>query len=217
MQQAIQTLGYPIYECWYYTHTLSQAIQAYRYFNKEITYSDDLYDLIKVQGQPNYPCHPKMEILIDSFQKTEIVFLEIQTNKNYEYNGIFLNQECNQVKTMSCVKLSHDSKSDLLDKMKIIESMYHCPVVFVPHVYSDKWLKTMPGLSVRKGIEDAVIEFCSQADNRFMFIPSVVINQYGDEMMLMTKSGQVDPNHYSEFGRYIIAKEFEKIIQQIVG
>jgi len=217
IQQAIQTLGYPINECWYYTHTLSQAIQACRYFRKELNYPDDIYDLVKIQGNANYPAHPKIEKLIESFSKTKIVFLEIQTNKNYEYNGFFLNQECKKIKEIGGVKLHQDSKEDLKNKMSIVEGMYHCPVVFVPHVCCDNWLKTMPGLVTRKHIEEAVIEFYSDKPSRLIFRPSVLVNEYGDKMMLTTRDGDVDPNHYSEFGRNLVAQEFQKIIESTVG
>ncbi len=217
IQQAIQTLGYPINECWYYTHTLSQAIQACKYFRGELSYPDDIYDLIKIQGNINYPAHPKIENLIDSFNKAKIVFLEIQTNKNYEYNGFFLNQECKKIKEIDGVKFYQDSKEDLKNKMSIVEQIYHCQVVFVPHVYCDNWLKTMPGLSIRKYIEEAVTEFCSDKFSRLMFRPSALVNEYGDKMMLTTRDGNVDPNHYSEFGRNLIAQEFKKIIEKKIG
>jgi hypothetical protein len=217
IQQAIQTLGYPINECWYYTHTLSQAIQACKYFRGEINYSDYIYDLVKIQGNVNYPAHPKTEKLIESFSKTKIVFLEVQTNKNYEYNGFFLNQECKEAREVNGVRTYQDSKEDLKNKMSIIEKLYHCPVVFVPHVICDNWLKTMPGLVVRKSIEEAIIEFCSDKSGRLMFKPSTLVNNYGDKMMMMTKSGTVDPNHYSEFGRHLVAKEFREIIEKTIG
>jgi hypothetical protein len=216
IQQAIQTLGYPINECWYYTHTLSQAIQACKYFRGEINYPDYIYDLVKIQGNINYPAHPKTEKLIESFSKAKIVFLEIQTNKNYEYNGFFLNQECKKIKEIDGVKLHQDSKEDLQNKMSIVEETYHCPVVFVPHAYCDNWLKIIPGLAIRKQIEEAVIEFCSDKPNRLMFRPSTLINKHGDKMMLTTRDGDVDPNHYSEFGQKIVANEFNRLIETTV-
>ena len=217
IQQAIQTLGYPIYECWYYTHTLSQAIQACKYFRGELNYPDNIYDLVKIQGNPNYPVHPKIKTLIDSFNKAKIIFLEVQTNKNYEYNGFFLNQECKKSKEVDGVKFYQDSKEDLKNKMSIVEEIYLCPVVFVPHVFCDNWLKIMPGLSVRRSIEEALIEFCSEKPNRLMFRPSALVNEYGDKMMLTTRDGDVDPNHYSEFGRNLVAQEFQKLIESTVG
>jgi hypothetical protein len=217
IQQAIQTLGYPIYDCWYYIHTLSQAIQACKYFKGELNYTKDEYDLVKIQGNPNYPVHPKMETLTDSFSQAKIVFLEIQTNKNYEHNGLFFNQECSKVKEIKDIQFYSDSKEDLKNKMAIIEEMYDRPVVFVPHACCDSWLKSMPGLSTRKLIEEAVIEFCLDKPNRLKFIPSVLINKHGDRMMLETKSGTVDPNHYSEFGRRLVAEEFRNIIETIIG
>jgi hypothetical protein len=218
IQQAIQTLGYPISECWYYTHTLSQAIQACKYFRGELNYPDSIYDLVKIQGNINYPAHPKIESLIDSFNKAKIVFLEIQTNKNYEYNGFFLNQECKEAREVDGIKLHQDSKEDLINKMSIVEELlYHCPVVFVPHVFCDNWLKIMPGLAVRKYIEEAVIEFCSDKPSRLMFRPSTLINEYGDKMMLTTMDRNVDTNHYSDFGRNLVAQEFKQIIERTIG
>ena len=217
IQQAIQTLGYPINKCWYYTHTLSQAIQACKLFRGDLSYPDGIYDLVKIQGNPNYPAHPKMENLIQNFNKAKTVFLEIQTNKNYEYNGFFLNQECKEAKEINGIKLYQDSKEDLINKMSIVEELYHCPVVFVPHVFCDNWLLSMPGLVVRKLIEEAVIEFCSNKPSRLMFRPSILVNEYGDKMMLTTKDGKVDANHYSDFGRTIVAQEFKKIIEKAIG
>lgn len=217
IQQAIQTLGYPINECWYYTHTLSQAIQACRYFRGELTYPDNVYDLVKIQGNINYPAHPKIESLIDSFNKAKIVFLEVQTNKNYEYDGFFLNQECKEAREVDGIKLYQDSKEDLINKMYIIEELYHCPVVFVPHVFCDSWLTSMPGIVVRKLIEESIVEFCSDKPDRLMFRPSVLVNEHGDKMMLTTRDGKVDANHYSDFGRTIIAQEFKKIIEKTIG
>lgn len=217
IQQAIQTLGYPINECWYYTHTLSQAIQACKHFRGELTYADGLYDLVKIQGNPNYPAHPKIEKLIDSFSKAKIVFLEIQTNKNYEYNSFFLNQECKKAREVDEIKLYQDSKEDLINKMSIVEEMYHCPVVFVPHVFCDEWLKSMPGMAVRKLIQEAVMEFCSGDPDRLMFIPSTLVEEHGDKMMLVTKDGNVDTNHYSDLGVNIIAQEFKQIIENTIG
>jgi hypothetical protein len=217
IQQAIQTLGYPINKCWYYTHTLSQAIQACKYFRGELTYPDGVYDLVKIQGNINYPAHPKIEKLIESFSNAKIVFLEIQTNKNYEYNGFFLNQECKEARIVDGIKLYQDSKEDLINKMSIIEELYPCPVVFVPHVFCDSWLTSMPGLIVRKFIEESIIEFCSYKPNRLMFRPSVLVNEHGDKMMLKTRDGNVDANHYSEFGRDVVAQEFKKIIENITG
>jgi hypothetical protein len=217
IQQAIQTLGYPINECWYYTHTLSQAIQAYKYFMGELNYPDNIYDLVKIQGNINYPAHPKIESLIDSFNRAKIVFVEIQTNKNYEYNGFFLNQECKEARGVDGIKSYKDSKKDLINKMSIIEELYPCPVVFVPHVFCDEWLKSIPGLIVRKSIEEAVVEFCLGRPNSLMFIPSILVEEQGDKMMMVTKSGEVDPNHYSEFGSNLVAKEFKKIIERTIG
>jgi hypothetical protein len=217
IQQAIQTLGYPIHECWYYTHTLSQAIQACKYFRGELNYPEDIYDLVKIQGNINYPAHPKIETLQCSFGKAKIVFLEVQTNKNYEYNGFFLNQECKKIKELNEISFYQDSKEDLKNKMNIIEEIYPCPVVFVPHVFSDMWLKYMPGLMVRKNIEEAIVEFCLEKTNRLMFMPSALVNKHGDKMMLTTRDGNVDPNHYSEFGRNLVAQEFQQIIESTIG
>ena len=217
IQQAIQTLGYPIHECWYYTHTLSQAIQACQYFRGEIDYPLDMYDLIKVQGNINYPAHPKLGNLIESFSEAKIIFLEIQTNKNYEYNGFFLNQECKKTREIDGVKFYQDSKEDLKKKMAVVEEIYHCPVVFVPHVFCDEWLKSTPGLAVRKLIQEAVMEFCSGSPDRLMFIPSTLVEEHGDKMMLVTRDGNVDPNHYSALGRAIVAQEFKQIIESTIG
>jgi hypothetical protein len=145
------------------------------------------------------------------------VFLEIQTNKNYEYDGFFLNQECKEARGFNGVKLYQDSKEDLINKMSIIEELYHCPVVFVPHVFCDSWLTSMPGLAVRKFIEESIIEFCLTKPSRFMFRPSVLVNQHGDKMMLTTKDGNVDTNHYSDFGRAVVAQEFKQIIENTIG
>ena len=216
IQSALQTMGYPIYDCWYYTHTISQAIQAFRYFNGELQYTGDIYDLVKVLGNENYPPHPKIETLISSFYKADVLFLEIQTTKNYEYDGFFLNQVCEKARQKEGVRLYQDSKQDLKNKMRIIEDTYPCPVVFVAHVLCDRWLQSMPFLKERRVIEEAIIEFCLEKPSRLMFTPSTVIDIYGDQMMLTTQDGNVDINHYSKFGNTIVAKEFDKIINKVL-